>query len=196
LNGKTHLIIALVIVLILYNYLSYFISTEIMLTCIGFCLFGSLLPDIDHHNGIARKPYFILLSIIFIGYVSYKNGFGLQHITPLICLIILLIYSFKSRHRTFTHSLLALSLYFLCLFTISMSGAVYLLIGYASHLLSDSLTKNGIPIFYPIIKKSFGIKAVRTGAIFEKIILVIGTILSIYFAVRLLVENYSSIFKF
>lgn len=195
-NGKTHLIIALLIVLILYNYLSYFFSIEIMLICMGFCLLGSLLPDIDHHNGIIRKPYIILLFLIFIGYSSYKDGFRAQHVTSLICLAILLTYSFKSRHRTFTHSILALVLYFLCLFKISMPGAIYLFIGYTSHLLSDSLTKNGIPFFYPIIKKSFGIKAVKTGAVFEKIILVVGTILSVYLAVRLLVENYSSLFNF
>lgn len=193
--GKTHLVIALVIVLILYNYLLYFIPVDIVLICICSCLIGSLLPDIDHPNGTIRRLHSIILSMTFIAYVVYKSGFAIYHVVPSICMLILIIYSLRSEHRTFTHSILCSLLYSLCIFPFTIQGSIYFLIGYSSHLLSDSFTKTGTPFFYPFKKKRYGIKLITVGALVENIIFAVGILLCLYLAGKILLVNYDEIFR-
>lgn len=192
--GKTHVIIALLIVLLTYNYLAYFIPVSNLLFSIGFCLFGSLLPDLDHECGTIRKPYIALLIGAFAFYVLCKANITFYYIIPLFSIVVLLIFSRQSSHRTFTHSLIASLLYTLCILPITIPGSIYFFIGYISHLLADSLTKTGIPFFYPFDESNYGMRVMRVNRIAEKIIFAVGILICLYLAGRLVISRYSSVF--
>lgn len=101
---------------------------------------GSLLPDIDEPNSYAGRKakgisYFI------------KSIFG---------------------HRGITHSLLgtgiiSIIIYFLLNhYNLNLQILQMFNLGYLSHLLTDLITKAGIPLFYPY-KKRIKIPLIRTG---------------------------------
>ncbi len=103
---------------------------------LGFCIFSSLLPDIDHTKSIIGKVFYPISK-----YLDMKFG-----------------------HRTITHSLTALIPTFLFLVFLELNflnpyfkleGLNYSLIflfGYLSHLILDMLTIAGIPLFYPFLR--------------------------------------------
>jgi inner membrane protein len=93
---------------------------------------GALLPDIDHANSRAgRKLWFISKPLKLFGV----------------------------KHRGITHSLLGLILISLLgkhlvnLGWINLNIWSGLIVGYISHLLSDMLNAQGIPLFYPNDKR-------------------------------------------
>ena len=109
------------------------------------CLFGSLLPDLDHtESKFGSKVPFISYPISAI--------FG---------------------HRGITHSLLAITAIAWAMktyiFTGNGSTGLYVLfmwplaIGYLSHLFADLFSYAGIPLFYPFRYK-FRIPALSSGA--------------------------------
>lgn len=110
------------------------------------CMVGSLIPDIDHPQGkLGRVLPFISHPISSI--------FG---------------------HRTLTHSLLFLvGTWLLFLFT-NFSGALEMgiLIGIASHIILDSVTKDGVKLFYPF-DIDFNIPpGITTGGFIERGVLI------------------------
>lgn len=84
------------------------------------------------------------------------------------------------KHRGFFHSLFVLPFISLILYFIGFSNfAIPIIIGYVSHLIADSMTKEGIMFLYPLSKakiKGF----IRTGGFLEKIIFIILVVLSGY----------------
>jgi inner membrane protein len=70
------------------------------------------------------------------------------------------------KHRTITHSLLALGITSVCIYSFNKSVALVWGISYMTHLLADGLTIKGVPLFYPY-KKKYGIKLFRTGGVEE-----------------------------
>ncbi|MGB9812381.1 MAG: metal-dependent hydrolase [Thermovenabulum sp.] len=48
-----------------------------------------------------------------------------------------------------------------------------LLIGYLSHLLGDMMTKEGIPLLYPLIRRKISIVGIKSGGIAEQIFSII-----------------------
>lgn len=107
---------------------------------------GGLLPDIDHPEstmGRRLKPLSHVINTLF-------------------------------GHRGFTHTLFAwlLTSYFLFVLSgwIPMSVKGYVLavfsgviVGYMSHLLLDMLTVSGVPLLYPLSKKTLRFARLRTG---------------------------------
>lgn len=101
---------------------------------------GSIMPDIDKPTSkIGRKAFIKPISI----YIHKKFG-----------------------HRTITHSVLAslIGLYILIkssymfrdvFFYLYSNFVIGFSVGYMSHLLLDSLTTQGIPIFYPVDKTRY-----------------------------------------
>lgn len=67
------------------------------------------------------------------------------------------------KHRTFTHSLLALFLSTMVVMVIDFNIGIVFSISYLSHLILDSFTKMGVPWFYPFSKKYYGLKIIKTG---------------------------------
>ncbi len=106
---------------------------------VGMAAFGALLPDIDHPGSWAGRR-FAVISI------------------PLSTVI---------GHRGVTHSLIATLLLGVCLYVYGLGFALApLLVGYASHLVADSLTPSGVPWLWPW-KRTFSLKLFRTGSFTE-----------------------------
>ncbi len=118
-------------------------------------LFSSL-PDIDHPKSkIGRKLFFISwpISLVF-------------------------------KHRGFFHSIFPPMILFLILTYFDLSFlAATLALGYLSHLIGDSITKEGINFLHPISR--FRIQGpIRTGAFLEKILFIIIIFLDIFYIVK------------
>lgn len=97
------------------------------------CLFGTLLPDIDHPSSTFGKR---------VKFISY----------PL---------SFIFGHRGITHSLLALfsiGYYLLGVIDLNTQVSIYqwiiisIMIGYLSHIIIDYGSPQGVQLFYPLRK--------------------------------------------
>ena len=106
-------------------------------------LIGSLFPDLDHHNSRIKRNFFIKLASIPL------TLFG---------------------HRTWSHSILIMlamtSLYFFVPEALLL-GLVAFLIGYASHIIGDWMTPNGVPLFWPLKTKFRSPLNFRTGSWIE-----------------------------
>jgi inner membrane protein len=99
---------------------------------------SALLPDIDTFNSkVGRVSPFLSIPIRII--------FG---------------------HRGVFHSLLAAGLIYLAAKTLVPGYALYVFLGYLSHLVLDALTPQGVKFLWPI-PYSFRIPLVPTGSIFE-----------------------------
>lgn len=128
---------------------------------------GSLLPDLDaseskikHLSISGVKPFLLPSQIVY-------NQVG---------------------HRSFLHSLIGLTYVAICCAALSAltgrEGAIALLVGYASHLLTDAATKSGIPLLYPRTKRFHLLpKALRltTGSQAEEVIFVILSLCAMTF---------------
>ena len=135
---KTHLLFALLISLLIFNY---FDLNPILFIFI--LIISAVVPDIDHSKswiGRKFKPLSLIVNFIF-------------------------------GHRKLIHSLFFV---ILMSFLIKISFNNYHLpffVGYLSHLFLDSLTKQGIMLFYPFKFRVNGF--LRTNGITEKIFLIV-----------------------
>lgn len=101
-------------------------------------------------------------------------------------------------HRTISHSLLGIFIFYKILVFVmpKLFNADYvnitlviasLMIGYISHIVSDSLTKDGVPLFFPLQYK-VGIPPIRalrftTGKFVESVIIFPATLVYIFYLV-------------
>lgn len=67
------------------------------------------------------------------------------------------------KHRTITHSLIALLISSMVVIFINFGIGLVWFVSYTSHLILDSFTKMGVPLFYPRNKKYYGFKLIKTG---------------------------------
>tara|TARA_Y100000310_G_scaffold17224_1_gene17094 strand:+ start:4304 stop:4747 length:444 start_codon:yes stop_codon:yes gene_type:complete len=102
-------------------------------------LIGSLLPDLDETKSYLgrRIPFLPTISKLLFGHR------GIYHSIPFAILLTLLINIF------------------------SFKAAIAILIGYLSHILLDSITKQGIQPLWPLKLRMKG--PIKTGGLFEKI---------------------------
>jgi inner membrane protein len=131
---------------------------------IGFTLFGSLLPDIDHTKSWIGKFFYPIAK-----YISVNYG-----------------------HRTITHSIFFLigivvfSIFIERNFSDNYSISVILFFSVLSHYIFDMVTLQGIPLFYPFYKNPCVLPAnpemrIRSGNIRQEgIILFIFCFLSFF----------------
>jgi inner membrane protein len=70
---------------------------------------------------------------------------------------------------------------------ISKQIAVIWFISYASHLFLDSLTKGGIPLFYPISGK-YGLRWFTTGMLIDKLIGIFGLLMIGVYIIDLIIK--------
>ena len=139
------------------------------------CVIGSLIPDMDQSE---NRLWDLLPGGDLLGKFFRKLFLG---------------------HRSISHSLLGIFLYYQffswllpkflnTLFINPLIVLSALMIGLISHLLADSLTEEGIPLFFP-----FGFKVgfppihswrIKTGGWFEKLVIFPGIIIYLVFFLR------------
>lgn len=121
---------------------------------------GALIPDICHTGSTIGKKL------------------------PLLSKVISLMFG----HRTFTHSLLFLGLaaWLLIWLPLHIDVMLGIIVGMASHLILDGMTKNGIKLFYPLKTTIRSPIPIRTGGPFEKLFFVALAVLSIYWGAELI----------
>lgn len=66
-------------------------------------------------------------------------------------------------HRTWTHSLIGMLIVVTVCSLIDIVFGFSLYINYSTHIAADSMTKMGVPLFYPFNKKYYGFKLFKTG---------------------------------
>ena len=106
-------------------------------------LIGSLAPDLDIGNSRIKRNFFIWLITIPL------TLFG---------------------HRTWSHSLITLSVFVFLTFWLEgyySMGMLAFSIGYASHILGDFMTPRGVPLLYPLKTKFRSPFTFRTGSFIE-----------------------------
>jgi inner membrane protein len=122
---------------------------------------GSLVPDIDHEFSMVSQ------------YSPDMPIIG-KRLKPFHLIAKFMHHTFG--HRTITHSLLGLAIW--CAITLPLGIWVdwgwwfaFAVLGYTSHLISDSCTISGVMWFYPFIKTHYGspLLKIRTGSGGEKI---------------------------
>lgn len=67
------------------------------------------------------------------------------------------------KHRTTTHSLTGLFVSTLLITLLNHQIGLIWGLNYSIHLLLDSMTVTGVPLFYPVVKKYYGFKFMKTG---------------------------------
>jgi len=122
-------------------------NTELLTIALIGTFTGAILPDIDEPKSyIGRK----------LGFISETlQGLGLKH-------------------RTYTHSIffpliILIGGFFNPIFYFMAFGAFM-------HILEDFITNSGVPLFYPFVKRRFGIRLFDTGSIFEYLFLLLSII--------------------
>ena len=148
---KTHLLFALLISLLIFNY---FNLNQILFILI--LIISAIIPDIDHSRswiGRKFKPLSLIVNFIF-------------------------------GHRKLIHSLFFVILISFLIKIFSNNYYIPFFIGYLSHLFLDSLTKQGIMLFYPF---KFRVKGfLQTNGIVEKVFFVILAVINIIYIINLL----------
>lgn len=159
-RGDTHLIIGFTVGAAMVTHLQLPVDGSLALA-LGASMLGALLPDIDHpESKISRR--IPLVAWLF---------------RPL-------------KHRGFTHSLLCVAA--LCGLLIwrrvdVLPGAAFM-VGYASHLIADALTPQGIQLFFPLrwrVTLLPRILTVNTGSMVESLIAAASGLTAIYLVTRL-----------
>lgn len=138
---------------------------------VGSTVIGSLLPDIDHKNS-------------FIGQKAKGVSKAINKLAG---------------HRKLFHApLFYLLLYSVCigytdnLMIIKIINGLF--IGVGSHLILDSLTKGGLPWFYPFSKKKYSFMKIKTNSKGEDVVK--GILTTVNIAIILDLLKITSIFTF
>jgi inner membrane protein len=130
---------------------------DVSMAMIAAAAVSSVVPDIDHPNGMLRQR---------LGLIGDLGLFWLKH-------------------RNITHTLLILSL---LVALVIIGGRVPTLqpfywymwagvAGYASHLIADAMTKDGIPLLWPLPGdfRLIGRLSIRSGGFIETVINALAT---------------------
>lgn len=173
---KTHFNFGVLLSLLIIN-MKYRSPLEYIL-CILIAGIAALIPDFDHKNSyISNKVSPIWLIVLFIYVIIYFD------IMSLLILILWLVITYFSKHRTFSHSLLGLIMFILPFMGTKLLYPVF--IGYTSHLLSDMLTVEGIPLFYPFNKIKIKLLKIKCNSPFERLLMIILFLINV-----ILIMNY------
>lgn len=151
---------------------------------------GGSISDIDvssKKNGIGSlyakliATGIIPLALVFdyivdggiIDYIKKCNSTNLT--IGIVMFILLCLIGSKQDHRGFTHSLLALSLFSVSIALFCKPIFIPFFIGFASHLLLDTLNKKSIKLFFPL-KKGVSLDICYANKSMDKLFLLIGAI--------------------
>lgn len=142
-------------------------SKQLLLTAsfLSGSVLGSLMPDIDHRQSFIGKR---LKPVSYLASLTAGHR-GATH-SPFIIMLIAALLSLLARYLTNDIQ----QTFLLVLITGFTVGAL-------SHVFLDSLTKGGVPLFYPFSSKHYRFANLKTGSMGEKLvsILMIGFLIGI-----------------
>ena len=134
--------------------------------CLAAAVLGAAIPDIDQSSRKITKRvsflFVILLAAVLYAdralYVeTFMHGsisyFVSEHFRLVLGLLLFVFLSFigsLSRHRTFTHSVLALAAFSYSMFLINEPVYMWFLVGYASHLFLDLFNHMDVMLLWPL----------------------------------------------
>lgn len=128
---------------------------------------------------IEQEIFFIVIVCFFGTFPdidTYKSKIGRK--LPVISFFMNLIF----RHRRLFHSLFIPILLYLVFLAIGYEFiSLAILIGYASHIILDAITKSGIQLLWPFFSRIRGF--IRTNSMLEKILFLFLCIVDIYIIV-------------
>ena len=102
-------------------------------------------------NGLFILLFVLLDFIIGKGICNYiLSNWGISIWISLILFLLLLVFGFKSKHRTFTHSFASLIFFTICIYFLCRPMTLTFAIGYFSHIFIDLFNKKGLQLFYPL----------------------------------------------
>lgn len=143
----------------------------------GNSLFLGILSSILVVNLLKKKISCIFFRSIFVSIslmllsttlYLYKIDLSIVIFTFIISIFPLL------KHRGWTHSLTMVLVFYLLLgFMDKVFGtnfSLFCVFSYLIHLLGDIITKRGIPLLYPFIKRNFSIGTLKVGSLFCNLI--------------------------
>ncbi|MCK5022952.1 MAG: metal-dependent hydrolase [Candidatus Aenigmarchaeota archaeon] len=150
-DWKLHVIVSMIMYTVLVSFLqfSFFYSLQAILLLI----FASLLPDIDHPKSIIRKIFFIAVFYSSMVFIVLSTDFGIEAKVVILGMVLVLCYYLfknlplshrgkKSLHMwryVFIVGMIAAVLF--AIWNINISFALFIIIGYASHMLADKIKK-------------------------------------------------------
>lgn len=168
---------------------------------IGFSLgmIGALMPDMDIKtskiSSFGRTALaYIFVILVVAGFIIYKGNIQLNQIKfnyrptskveyGVIIIVVCALFSKFTKHRSFSHSILGLILFYIGFRMIIGQMALYFGIGYISHILSDLITNNGIELIYPM-KKKVALKLVKSGSKLDYIIGIVSFAFFVYLTIK------------
>ena len=102
-------------------------------------------------DGLFIISFIVLDFFIEKGMCQYViDNWGVPVWGSLFGIIILMLIGLNTKHRTFTHSFLAMALLSGCVYMFCRPAVIPFAIGYASHLISDFFNKLGLQLFFPL----------------------------------------------
>lgn len=149
---------------------------------------GSIICDIDCrstkemrdalYGRIVSGVIFIvalLIDVIFKGkmisfVIKNKNMFM---VGAAIVFLVVGAIAYNTKHRTFSHSFLALFLYSICIGILCLPLLIPFILGFLTHILLDILNKKEVMIFFPS-EKGYCLSWFYANKVADKVFLVVG----------------------
>lgn len=161
--------------------------------CICAAALGSTIPDIDVSSSKPRKELntivgisitsivvLIALELIFhIGiYEKIESEVKILRILLGFTLFLLLgLFGTKTKHRTFTHSIVGVLIFSASICLAFPSATVSFTIAMTSHILLDFLNKKRVKLFYPLKKWGISFNLCTANGTANKVICVVSTLI-------------------
>ncbi|MCR5845016.1 MAG: metal-dependent hydrolase [bacterium] len=164
--------------------------------------FGGLLPDFDQNDEDVNKgiiggiiSFAVILAAVFcadyfidLGFIqAIKSDVGLWSIAGAVVFVATTILGITQKHRTFTHSLLAIILWSGAAYIACKSISYAIAIGLATHVILDLLNKRGMTLFFPI-KKRLCLNLCPSNGVANTVLNITGLIVSIALGAILVVR--------
>lgn len=183
-------------------------DTKELVLGITLAIVGSLISDIDMHNSKANKAinkiiwvigitgiisltvdYFLKLGI----YENILNDVAIMRILVSISLFsIILMFAKLTPHRTFSHSLIGITSFYIPVSIIFDQMSNYFLIAIISHVVIDLFNKKKVKLFYPL-KKGVCFKLCYSNGVVNKVLLFISSAYILYSIIAFILNVYPNI---
>ncbi len=139
-------------------------------------LIGQLLGALAL-GAVLAYDYFYKLGV----YDYVMNSNKILSIIAGIVFFVLYIIGFRSEHRTFTHSMMAMALFSGCFTIVYPRLGFAVFVGYASHLVLDLLNKKDVPLLFPL-KKGICFRLCYAGKTANKVFMFVGLVTTLVLA--------------